>query len=783
MAAVLNHIEKGTVTLGGANASVTVTLGTTLTSTAAAFLLHSARHNDASPNKVQFRGEITNTTTLTFTRDASGDEITINWQVIEFTSGVTVQRGVVNGDGVNSEFNVTISAIVLAQTFCTVGHETDGSSVGDDDFISCNLTSTTNLRLSADEGATPKILTNQKFMSWQVIEFTDAADISVVRGSVSFGVGDTSLDATGLAACVVAKTMLLVSYNSDNTAAANQDRYNIKGSITSTTALNFARVSSGMTMVLYWERVEFLNDTTVQAIAISMADAVATDNETITAVTLASAFVVSSGDEGYAGDSTYTANDILGVARYALELTTTTNLLATRDSANGITTAVVYVVDWAESAASDQTITAPTVSLALSVNAPTLAASGAAPITGTTVSLALSVQAPVASGSGTATAIAPTPTAVAFAVNAPSLAPSGAAPITPTPVSLALSVAAPTIAGSGTAAITAPTVTLALSVAEPTASGSGTAPAIAPTPTDLAFAVNAPSVAAGGAAPIAATPVSLALAVNAPTLAGSGTASITAPTVAMALTVNAPSVAGSGTATVGPPAPVELAFSVNEPTQVATSGGAQTITMTGAVALALSVNAPAVAGSGAAAVTAPSVGLALTVNAPALAGSGSAPATLAPVGMALSVNAPSLAGSGSAPVTAPAISMAFSVVAPALAATGAAPVAPAPTVLAMSVAAPALSGSGTATAITVGVVLLVLSVNAPSTFAGTFGIPVPGPTKAVVVNPYNGLATYNQGRNSLTTSHDGGNDAVPTHDGANEALCYTAGINAAEVTE
>jgi hypothetical protein len=708
MPAVLNHIEKGTVTLGGANASVTVTLGTTLTSTAAAFLLHSARHNDASPNKVQFRGEITNTTTLTFTRDASGDEIPINWQVIEFTSGVTVQRGVVNGDGVNSEFNVTISAIVLAQTFCTVGHETDGSSVGDDDFISCNLTSTTNLRLSADEGATPKILTNQKFMSWQVIEFTDAADISVVRGSVSFGVGDTSLDATGLAACVVAKTMLLVSYNSDNTTAANQDRYNIKGSITSTTALNFARVSSGMTMVLYWERVEFLNDTTVQAIAISMADAVATDNETITAVTLASAFVVSSGDEGYAGDSTYTANDILGVARYALELTTTTNLLATRDSANGITTAVVYVVDWAESAASDQTITAPTVSLALSVNAPTLAASGAAPITGTTVSLALSVQAPVASGSGTATAIAPTPTAVAFAVNAPTLAPSGAAPIDSTPVSLALSVAAPTIAGSGTA-------------------------------------------------------------------------SITAPTVAMALSVNAPSVAGSGTATAGPPAPVELAFSVMQPTQVATSGGAQTITMTGAVALALSVNAPAVAGSGAAAVTAPSVGLALSVNAPAVAGSGSAPATLAPVGMALAVNAPSLAGSGSAPVTAPAISMVFSVAAPALAATGAAPVAPAPTALAMSVAAPALSGSGTATAITVGVVLLVLSVNAPSAFAGTFGVPVPGPTKAAVVNPYNGLTTYNPGRNSLTTSHDGANATLVSHDGANQAVAAHDGTNAVEV--
>jgi hypothetical protein len=76
---------------------------------------------------------------------------------------------------------------------------------------------------------------------------------------------------------------------------------------------------------------------------------------------------------------------------------------------------------------------------------------------------------------------------------------------------------------------------------------------------------------------------------------------------------------------------------------------------------------------------------------------------------------------------------------------------------------------------------LVLSVNAPTTFAGTFGVPVPGPTKAAVVNPYNGLTTYNPGRNSLATSSSGANATLVSHDGANQAVAAHDGTNAVEV--
>src|SRR5579872_7250 len=91
-ATVVRSVQSGTVTVAAGTTATTVTINSV--TTANAFLVFGVTANDTRESNYGVSGNITAATTLSFTRSANNTAVTVQWYVIEFSSGVTVQRGV-----------------------------------------------------------------------------------------------------------------------------------------------------------------------------------------------------------------------------------------------------------------------------------------------------------------------------------------------------------------------------------------------------------------------------------------------------------------------------------------------------------------------------------------------------------------------------------------------------------------------------------------------------------------------------------------------------------------
>ena len=104
------------------------------------------------------------------TRDNTGSAATVNWEVIEFTDGKSVQSGDLNFATADTQKNVTISEVTLGKAISFIGGQTFGgqaigrSAKSDDDLPgiamwTAELTSTTNLQLTRAASGTAADLT------------------------------------------------------------------------------------------------------------------------------------------------------------------------------------------------------------------------------------------------------------------------------------------------------------------------------------------------------------------------------------------------------------------------------------------------------------------------------------------------------------------------------------------------------------------------------------------------------------------------------------------------
>ena len=134
-------------------------------------------------------GRLATATTLEFTRvtdEPLAVPITIRWYVAAFASGVSVQRGEVDQSA--TVINVPIPSAVAAvdHAFVTwsktpLNFHTNNFD-GDDPAIG-ELTSTTNLQFRVTTSGPGMTI------SWQVVEFTNAPDVLVQKGSTLLGGG------------------------------------------------------------------------------------------------------------------------------------------------------------------------------------------------------------------------------------------------------------------------------------------------------------------------------------------------------------------------------------------------------------------------------------------------------------------------------------------------------------------------------------------------------------------------------------------------------------------
>lgn len=273
-ALILKQIERGQVTWGATDTSKTVTLTTALTDVAKTILLFNARSGSGSPIDYHVLGKVSSTTQIVFERAATPNDSTciVEYQVIEFVQGITVQHFAFNQ--ATTTVNTAITAVDLAKTFIIMTFRSTGSTLGADDFMMAQLTSTTNLETTAGTTATAQN------MAVQVVQI-DEASVQTMTGS--YGTGATA-DLT-VTTIDPAKTFWFFT--------AKQSTGNVVGSgipylaYVNTTTLRFTRTSASSVDWTYVTYVVSLSaGVTVQNIATTIASGAATGSPTITAITV-----------------------------------------------------------------------------------------------------------------------------------------------------------------------------------------------------------------------------------------------------------------------------------------------------------------------------------------------------------------------------------------------------------------------------------------------------------------------------------------------------------------
>ena len=340
--AVLKGVQSGTATSTG---NGTVTVNITSVDTSKAFLIFQTRHSSNRPGGFMLRGRIASSTTLEFTRvTPESSTINIQWYVVEYLSGVKVQHGTVS-QGTQATINVPITAVsAISQAFILwskTPHPSDTVWSGDDP-LTAELTTTTNLQFKIGQ-----VISDQHEIAWQVVEFTDAADILVQKGTTSLTGSNLSTDVTLPTGVDINRTFLLVGYRSTGTGA-DIGRRMMRAQLINSTTLRLDRAvghSSDPLSEIIWHAIELKDGSTTQRGTANLASGAASAAVSISPIdptrSVAFSAVQPVGGQNL-GMSSYVGDDILGVGSATMELTS--NTLTLRRNSTVAATDIGYFV-------------------------------------------------------------------------------------------------------------------------------------------------------------------------------------------------------------------------------------------------------------------------------------------------------------------------------------------------------------------------------------------------------------------------------------------------------
>ena len=311
----LKAVQTGTVTMDATTKTATITAVDMTKSFVKCF------HSQSSSSPAYMPAcELTSSTQITVTTETAISQ-TVQWYLVEFSSGATVQRGSTTmGAGV-SQSDITITALDTAKTF--VLEETAANVARAEQArqtIRAHLTSTTNLRLDRNEtGSVARV-------KWQVVTLEGASvqsGLKTVTGVIS--------DTVTVSAVTMSNSFLIFNNRALAASVGECWEFFTGGVLTNSTTLTFSRGTTANSVELAWFLVE-LGGASVQR-------GTATDgnvdhtalNATLTAVDTSLSLPLISTIVSSAG------NGNMDAGSYYPAFSTTTNLLMTRagpDSVN-----------------------------------------------------------------------------------------------------------------------------------------------------------------------------------------------------------------------------------------------------------------------------------------------------------------------------------------------------------------------------------------------------------------------------------------------------------------
>jgi hypothetical protein len=331
-------VHSGAAVIAGGAASQAVGIASVDRTRSVLFFTMSCDDPSGFPGDSQVSGALATNTMLTFTRFNSGGTppIEIQWYVVEFGSGVSVQRGSLHAPSTNV-VDIPITAVNLAHSFPIISKSVSGNVFDNNDYNRAELTTSTNLELTIDGGA----IVAGGTIEWQVVEYQSS---TVQSGDLSFD-NPTDLTRTATLATSIdpSKSLLIFSHGiADTGVSAFPSRSGFIGAVTDPTTLTFSRSAVdpavGADSLTYY-LVEFTDATSVQSGSTPFGVADVSLNAALTPVDLKRSVPTAISQFGRTGATAYGANTNVGVNTFNLTLASATNLSmarATNLSSNAI---------------------------------------------------------------------------------------------------------------------------------------------------------------------------------------------------------------------------------------------------------------------------------------------------------------------------------------------------------------------------------------------------------------------------------------------------------------
>src|SRR3954470_8389799 len=259
-AAVCQSVQSGTA-VNNANGIQTITISSV--DTTKSVLFFQTRSSGNRPVNSEVRGRLQTATTVQFERitdETTPAVINIQWYVVTFGSGVSVQRGETPLSAAST--NVTIGAVAsLSQAFVLWSMTAASADAlwGADDQVLGELTTTTNLQFRAN------LLNAAHTIAWQVVQFTTAADINVQKGTTSLTGAATSTTVTLGTAVNTSKTFVLVGARVTDGTGPDIGAKMVRAQLTNSTTITIDRAAASTSDAteIVWQAVELKDASTV----------------------------------------------------------------------------------------------------------------------------------------------------------------------------------------------------------------------------------------------------------------------------------------------------------------------------------------------------------------------------------------------------------------------------------------------------------------------------------------------------------------------------------------
>ncbi len=272
--------------------------------------------------------------------------VTVQWSVVEYSCGVTVQRGTASGNA-TAQLDIAIAAVDQTSSFVLTSSSPNGSDTDydSDDHHIAELTSSTNLRVRTAGSA----LSLNRMVAWQVVSFTDPADAVVQTVTATLGAATTSTNIPIPSPADPSTTFLIASGTTSATGPAVGQRQ-IRSHLADASTVNVSRAVAGSAMDVSVQVITLKDGSSVRHGTVDFTSGQPVRTIDIEAVDLARSTALSTvATPGIAsgGQTDHVANDVAGEASATFDLTAADTVTIQRDSTASNASFGWQVIEWA----------------------------------------------------------------------------------------------------------------------------------------------------------------------------------------------------------------------------------------------------------------------------------------------------------------------------------------------------------------------------------------------------------------------------------------------------